>query len=123
MHQNSTKNQPKINQKSTKIDQNLTPGASWKALGGLWGAILVPRGTKIPYKTTAAKLRSLIWMLFGAKIHPKSLLDRSWKLIGYRARKMIPKVIQNPPKIYSKSIQKSVQTYINILVPLGMIFY
>ena len=55
-------------------------------------------------KTLPAKLGNSIWEVFGTKIPPKSLSDRSWKLIGYRARKMMPKVIQNPYQIHAKSI-------------------
>ena len=49
--------------------------------------------------------------VFGAKIRPESLLDRSWKPIRYRARKNIEKSskirsksIENPSKIDPKLI-------------------
>ena len=68
-----TKNQSKINQKSTKnlpkLVQNWSLGCSWGDLE----AILAPKGTKTPQKTSPGKLRKPTWRQVSLKILPKSI--------------------------------------------------
>ena len=85
MHQKSTKNQQKNNQKSIKIDQNLTPGASWRALGGSWRALgghLGPKRHQDPLQDDCGKIEKpnldAFWSQNPSKIALGSLLEAHW---------------------------------------------
>ena len=105
IHQIGSQNTPSWVQNPLKsIPRGLLEG-SWRPLG----ASLARRPPQEPKSSPTDPRRTPDgppWTShFGGPNRPKSILNRTWKPIGYRAPKKIPKVIQNPSKIDPKSIQ------------------
>ena len=105
IHPKSTKLGAKIQQVGPRIRQNRFQEASWRDPGGLLGPACPedrPKSQKVARRTPDGPP----WTShFGGPNRPKSMINRTWKPIGYRAPKKMPKVTQNPSKIDPKSIQ------------------
>ena len=105
IHQNGTQNPPSWAQNPLKsVPRGLLEG-SWRPLGASLARRPPQEPTSWPRNCKSPLLDPLWASELEAQILPKSLLDTSWKPIRYRARKMMPKVFQNPSKIHPKSIQ------------------
>ena len=105
IHQVGTQNLPSWGQNPLKSIPRWLLEGSWRAPGGIL-APRQPQETKSCPRNCKSPLVDPLWDLqVGGQNRPKSMLNRTWKPIGYRAPKMMPKVIQNPSKILPKSIQ------------------
>ena len=89
---------------SKSVPRGLLEG-SWRPLGASLARRPPQEPTSCPRNCKKPLLDPLCASELEAQILPKSLLDTSWKPIRYRARKMMPKVFQNPSEIHPKSIQ------------------